>query len=135
MKTIIAGSRWITNYDVVCQAIEESGFEITEVVSGTANGADTLGENWAEANDVPVKPFPADWKNLKVKGAVIRQNKYGKYNAAAGHLRNERMAKYGEALIALWDGVSRGTASMITLARKYELKVYIFMVDEVEATE
>lgn len=53
MKVIVAGSRWIDNYDVVKQAIEESGFEITEVVSGVARGADTLGENWADANDVP----------------------------------------------------------------------------------
>jgi len=135
MKTVIAGCRWIENYDIVCQAIEESGFEITEVVSGTANGVDTLGENWANAHDIPIKCFPANWKNIKVQGAVIRTNKYGKYNAAAGHIRNEQMAEYGDALIAIWDGKSRGTASMIELARKYGLKVYVFLVEEHEESQ
>jgi len=129
MKVIIAGCRWIENYDIVCEAIEDSGFTVTEVVSGTANGVDTLGENWAEAHDIPIKHFPANWKNLKVKGAVIRKNRYGKYNAAAGHVRNEQMAEYGDALVAIWDQKSRGTANMIELARKHGLKVHIFLVE------
>lgn len=135
MKTVIAGCRWIENYNIVCEAIEASGFEITEVVSGTANGVDTLGENWADARGVPIKRFPANWKNIKVKGAVVRQNKYGKYNAAAGHIRNEQMAQYADALIAIWDGESRGTADMIAMGHKYGLKVYVFLVEETEAEQ
>jgi len=129
MKTIIAGCRWIENYDIVCQAIDESGFEVTEVVSGAANGVDTLGENWAKARDIPIKCFPANWKNLKAQGAVIRSNKYGKYNAAAGHVRNAQMAEYGDALVAIWDNQSRGTKSMIDLAYKHGLKVHVFLVE------
>ena len=47
MKVIIAGSRDITDYSLVCRAISESKFDITEVISGTARGVDTLGEKWA----------------------------------------------------------------------------------------
>lgn len=135
MRTVIAGCRWIENYDIVCQAIEESGFDVTEVVSGAANGVDTLGENWANAHDIPIKCFPADWKNIKAPRAIIRQNKWGKYNARAGIDRNEQMAEYGDALIAIWDGKSRGTASMIDLARKYKLQVHVFMVEEHEEAQ
>ena len=35
------------------------------------------------------------------------------------------MAKYSEALIAFWDGKSRGTRNMIDLANKYKLKVKV----------
>ena len=127
MKTIIAGCRWINDYDIVKAAIEASGFEVTEVISGAANGVDTLGENWADTHDIPIKRFPANWKNIKTKGAVVRRNKYGQYNAVAGLWRNERMAKYADALVAVWDGQSSGTKHMIDTARKYGLKVFVFL--------
>lgn len=110
MKVIIAGSRDIDDFSLVKEAVTESGFEITEVVSGKAPGVDKLGEQWAEQNDVPVKEFPADWK-LHGKGA--------------GPIRNVQMAKYAEALIALWDGQSRGTSNMIQNARAYGLEVHV----------
>jgi len=128
MKTIIAGCRWIENYDIVCEAIEASGFEVTEVVSGAATGVDTLGENWAQANDIPVTRFPAKWKKLDAPGAIIRSNKYGKYNAAAGFVRNKQMAEYGDALVAIWDEKSKGTKNMIDLAREQGLKVFVYLV-------
>jgi hypothetical protein len=35
------------------------------------------------------------------------------------------MAKYADALIAVWDGKSRGTKNMIDEAKKLGLKVYV----------
>jgi hypothetical protein len=110
MKTIIAGSRSITDFAVVDQTIKNSGYEITEVISGTAKGVDTLGEEWASLNNIPITRFPADWKT------------YGK---SAGYIRNEEMAKYADALIAIWDGKSKGTRHMVNLANKYKLRLYI----------
>ena len=60
MRTIVAGSRSITEYSLVCKAISDSRFLISELVSGTARGVNTLGEEWATENDVPVKLFPAN---------------------------------------------------------------------------
>ncbi len=85
--------------------------QITEVVSGTARGADLAGETWAIMDDVPIKRFPADWDT------------YGK---RAGYLRNEQMAEYADALVAVWDGVSRGTNHMIEAAKVAGLKVSIW---------
>ena len=131
MKVIIAGSRSIVDYGYVEEAIEASGFKVTKVVSGTANGVDRLGEDWAEENGVKVKPFPADWKNLEVKGAVIKENRYGKYNAVAGHQRNERMAKYAKGLIAVWDGKSKGTMDMIERMKAKGKKVFVYDISKV----
>lgn len=64
MKVIIAGGRNVTTYAYVEEAVKQSGFNITEVVSGCARGADTLGEQWATRNNVAVKKFPADWDTL-----------------------------------------------------------------------
>ncbi len=38
MKTIIAGSRSITDMSIVTDAIAKSGFDITTVISGMASG-------------------------------------------------------------------------------------------------
>lgn len=109
MKVIIAGSRTIRDYREVTKAIEQSGFEITEVVSGGAMGVDLLGERWARRNGIPVKCFVADWYE------------YGK---SAGPIRNTEMALYADALILVWDGESRGSANMKMNAETVGIKIY-----------
>ncbi len=111
MKTIIAGSRLIKDYLIVKEAIKQSSFQITEVVSGEAVGVDGLGRRFGEENNIPVTKFPADWKA------------HGK---GAGYIRNKQMADYAEALIAVWDGESRGTKNMIEQATKNGLKVFVY---------
>lgn len=116
MKVIIAGSRTITDYGTVVGAIEESGFEITEVVSGTARGVDQLGERYAMDECITIKRFPAKWR------------KSGKYNPNAGFIRNEKMvdyvAPYG-ALVLVWDGQSKGSAHTLKFAKKKGIKIYL----------
>lgn len=110
MRVIIAGCRARVNYAQVLEAIRASKFEITAVLSGGADGADRLGEDWASRHGIPVSQYPANWK------------KYGK---AAGPIRNEEMASSADALIALWDCKSRGTKNMIVMAREKGLEIYI----------
>ena len=95
------------------QAVKESGFEISQVVSGMARGVDTLALQWASKHCMPVAKFPADW------------NKYGR---GAGHIRNRQMADNADALVAVWDGKSRGTKNMIDTAKAKGLQVYVKQV-------
>ncbi len=123
MKTIIAGSRDITDYAMVEKAMElakDEGIHPTQIVCGMARGVDLLGERWAEDNGLPVTRFPANWRE------------YGK---AAGPIRNVQMARYAEALVALWDGVSRGTQGMIDLAIEHGLQVFIYAKKPTEFVE
>ncbi len=113
MRTIIAGSRGCTNKLELLQAVHDCGWSITEVISGTASGADQMGEWWANRNSVPCRKMPADW------------NKYGK---SAGYKRNVEMANVADALIAIWDGKSPGTRHMINIAKSKELKVHVHVV-------
>lgn len=117
MKTIIAGSRNIVDQEIIEKAVHESKFQITEVVEGGAKGVDTLARIWAEENRLPVREFKAEWR------------KYGK---RAGPIRNRAMAEYADALIAIWDGNSRGTLNMIETAKKLDLKVFIYNLGEQE---
>jgi len=124
-KCIIAGSRSITDYSLICAAIKESKFPINEVVCGEANGPDKLGKLWAENCKIPVKSFPADWNNLSHPDAVIKTNSRGqKYDALAGHRRNAQMRDYATHLILIWDGESSGSANMLKLAKEKGLMIY-----------
>jgi len=118
MKVIVAGSRTITDMAVVDRAIREGmaffKAQPTEIVSGGAAGVDTLGEAWARQHGFSVKRFPAQW---------------AKYGKAAGPKRNEEMAAYADALIAVWNGMSRGTSNMICNARARGLPVFIAHVE------
>lgn len=99
VRVIIAGSRGYKGGALgIERAVKASGFEVGTVISGAARGADLAGERWAEANGIPCESYPADW------------DKYGK---KAGAIRNQQMADVADALIALWDGQSRGTRDMI----------------------
>lgn len=111
-KVIIAGSRDFSDFQLLyakCEEILESQTDI-EIVSGTARGADKLGEHYASLKGHSVAKFPADW------------DKHGK---AAGYVRNKEMAEYADMLIAFWDGESRGTGHMINLATEKGLNVHV----------
>ncbi|MEW8308185.1 MAG: SLOG family protein [Candidatus Thiodiazotropha endolucinida] len=115
MRIIVAGCRNASKTDVnrALSSCEWIGFA-SAIVSGTARGADQYGEDWAKEHAIDIQHYPADWK------------KHGK---KAGPLRNEEMAKNAEGLIAVWDGQSRGTKSMIELASKYGLRICVYRVD------
>jgi hypothetical protein len=117
MRTIIAGSRWIIDYQQLEFAISSAGWEPTTVLSGCAKGPDLLGEVWANSHQIPLIRYPANW------------DEHGKY---AGMLRNIQMAENAEALIALWDGESSGTSHMIETAYEHGLQVYVRKVKLVE---
>ncbi|HLI50195.1 MAG TPA: DUF2493 domain-containing protein [Thermomicrobiaceae bacterium] len=112
-RVIVAGSRGITDLNLVERAIQRSGLTVDEVVSGGARGVDQLGEQWARQHGLPVRRFPADW---------VRHGK------AAGYRRNEEMAAYATHLVAIWDGMSRGTKHMIQTAKRRGLPVHVYTV-------
>jgi hypothetical protein len=120
MKVIIAGSRGITDEQTIFNAIKNSGFEITEVVSGGAIGVDKFGEKYANRYDIPLKVFLPDWEKKK---------------SAAGIIRNAEMARYADALIAVWDGESKGTKNMIEVAERKGLKVYVWKIQQNSTTK
>jgi hypothetical protein len=126
MRTIIFGSRGITDYDVLLRAVKASGIDVTSVVSGGAKGADALGERYAREHDLPLHMMPAAWDENVPPGRS--------YNPMAGYERNEDMAVFaaqapeGGAAIGLWDGTSRGTRDMKRRANTHGLRVCVSIV-------
>lgn len=114
MRTIIAGCRNITDPAILAKAVTACPWKITFVVNGGAAGVDTLAVQWAAQQGIMSLTYSADWST------------HGK---AAGPIRNRAMARDAAALLAIWDGKSRGTANMIEEAKARGLKVCIFRVD------
>lgn len=114
MKTIIAGSRSITDRELVNKAVMDSGFTISVVFCGCAQGVDNLGREWAVKRGIPVRLFPAEW------------DLHGK---SAGMIRNEQMSSEAEACILIWDGVSKGSQNMKKKAIFRRLKFHELIVD------
>lgn len=114
-RVIIAGSRSFSNYELLkehCLSLlqEKRRTHRVIIVSGHAHGADTMGERFAKEQGLTIELHPAKWRAL------------GK---AAGMIRNAEMARASDALIAFWDGRSRGTAHMISFARRRGLEVSV----------
>lgn len=100
MKILIAGSRTITDINILLKVIKISGYKITssdEIVSGGARGVDTLAEIYAKKNNIPITIFKADWD---------------KYGRSAGVIRNYEMAKYCDVGIVIHNG-SNGSINMV----------------------
>lgn len=131
MKVIFAGGRDVSEkagFALVGIAYHACPFknEITEVVHGDATGIDAAAAKWF-AGKMKVTPFPAAWSDITAPGAVIKTRRDGsKYNAAAGPMRNKKMAEYADALVAIWDGKSPGTKNMIETAEKLGLRVFVY---------
>jgi predicted Rossmann fold nucleotide-binding protein DprA/Smf involved in DNA uptake len=114
MKVIIAGGRDVLGSaadDLVREAISKSGWtnQITNIIHGAAPGIDSAAHRVCEGL-WPVKPVPANWRD---------------HGRSAGPIRNRTMAAMADALIAVWDGKSRGTKNMIETAENMGLKVYV----------
>jgi hypothetical protein len=115
-KVIIAGGRDFDDYDYLeCTLVDlfcpTSNYPNIEVVSGTARGADTLGERFASDSATPVRQFKPDWET---------------HGRVAGFIRNQDMAEYADVLVAFWNGESRGTRDMIDRALREGLEVHVY---------
>jgi len=114
-RVIIAGGRDSADRDVLFTMADhylsdKAATHDIVIVSGTARGADALGEIYASERGYAIRRFPADWE---------------RYGRAAGHKRNAEMADNADALISFWDGKSRGTKNMIETATKKGLLVRV----------
>lgn len=112
-RVIIAGGKDIVSYQTVCDAVGGSGFYIDRILSGGAAGVDTNAKRYAMEHLIPFTEYPAQWD---------------KFGRAAGPIRNTEMALHADALIAIWDGESKGTGSMIRIAHQHGLRVYVLEV-------
>lgn len=111
---LIVGSRTFNNYELLKTKVNELlvnniGKREIHIVSGGANGADSLAERYAHEYGYQLHVFEADWS-------------FGK---AGGYSRNRKMHEFisqfpHRGCVAFWDGKSRGTAHNFGLSEEYD---------------
>lgn len=106
----IVGSREFNDYRLLSDTLARVNSSIDQIVSGGARGADSLARRYAEEHGIPLVEHLPDW------------DRFGK---SAGFRRNKLIVQEADALLAFWDGKSRGTQHSINLARQQKLPLYI----------
>ena len=99
MKLLIVGSRSITDFDLSTYI----SADVDTIISGGANGIDSLAEQYA------------DMHNLS---KYILRPRYNLYGRAAPLKRNQQMVDMADAVLIIWDGLSKGTQYTLKYTKK-----------------
>lgn len=114
---IIAGGREFRDYELLKKTVDRllvNKLPNVRIVCGMAKGADELGYIYAKEKGLAVIEMPAKWKRPD-----------GSTDRGAGHKRNAAMAGVSNALLAFWDGKSKGTEGMIKVAKRVGLQIRV----------
>ena len=115
IKITVGGCRDFSDSEYIFKCLDEYIKELCDeeiiIISGHCSGVDAIAEKYAEIKGFKTMIFPAEWD---------------KYGRAAGPARNKKMVEASDIVIAFWDEKSKGTKSLINLAKKSgkALKIY-----------
>ena len=109
MRVAVIGSRKLTVEDLQPFLPKLT----SEIISGGAKGIDSCARAYALQHKIPFTAFLPE---------------YSRYGRAAPMVRNRQMVDAADAIVALWDGISHGTAYTIAYAQKRKKPLYIFLL-------
>lgn len=120
-KVLVCGSRSIQDRFVVTQAMHSAPLSYDLIIHGGAPGVDSLADWIAKHSNIPVHVERPDYQAYPPKVAPLK--------------RNEVMVDMADAVIAIWDGKSRGTEYTIEYAKKQGKPVYPHIIESESRTE
>ncbi len=108
MQVAVVGSRSICAVDMAAYIPEGT----TSLVTGGAKGVDTLAEQYAKTHGIPV---------------IVIKPDYAKYGRRAPLVRNLAIIDQADHVVALWDGISKGTKYVIDQCHKRGVSISVIM--------
>ena len=90
---------------------------VDEIISGGADGIDTLAEQYADSH--------------KISKHIIRPQ-YSKYGKAAPIARNKKMVELADEVLVIWDGRSKGSLSAVKYAKGMNKNVNVITYEKTE---
>ena len=108
MRIAIVGSRGLRVTDLGKYLPDD----VTEIISGGANGIDTCAKEYAQSNGIKLTEYLPE---------------YEKYGRAAPLRRNITIIEYADLVLAFWDGTSHGTKFVIDNCKRRGIPVKVFI--------
>jgi len=112
MKLLVVGSRSITSFDL-SQYIQS---DVDTIISGGADGIDSLAEHYADLHRI---------------SKYILRPQYNIYGRAAPLKRNEQMVDMADAVLAIWDGDSKGVQYTLRYIKKVGKPLTLIVVKSI----
>ncbi len=109
MKVAVVGSRSITGVDINRYIPPDASL----IISGGATGVDQIAEQYADERGI--------------KKLIIRPD-YELYGESAPLIRDRIIVERADLVVAIWDGVSSGTAYTINYAKSRSVPCEIYIV-------
>ncbi len=109
MKVAVIGSRGIS-VDNLKDYMPQGALEI---VSGGARGIDSCAAKYAKQHNMKITEFLPNYQVFGKKAPIVR---------------NEQIVDYSDMVVALWDGVSKGTKSVIDMCQRKGKRCDIFII-------
>lgn len=106
MKLLIAGSRSIKSFDLSPYVSPD----VDTIITGGASGIDQIAEEYADRH--------------KLSKYIIRPQ-YQRFGRAAPLKRNEQMVDMADAVLIVWDGVSKGTKYTVDYVNKKQKPLFL----------
>lgn len=119
MRLAVVGSRTFNDYGLLTDTIYKlTGGGDLCIVSGGAKGADNLAEKCADEFGFSI---------------IIHLPEWDKYGKSAGYIRNKLIVEDADAILAFWDGESKGTKHTIDLALEKKKDLYVIFFNKLGA--
>ncbi|MBE6599746.1 MAG: DUF2493 domain-containing protein [Ruminococcaceae bacterium] len=109
MKLLIVGSRSITDFDLS----PHIPADVDTVISGGADGIDSLAERYADKHRL---------------SKYILRPRYDLYGRAAPLKRNQQMVDMADAVLIIWDGISKGAQYTLKYSKKSNKQVTLVQI-------
>lgn len=125
MKLAIIGSREFVDFaraDKIFSFFFKNKVKL--IISGGAQGADTIAEQLAEKYSIKKKIHEAKWNDFSEPCKTKFRHDGSKYNALAGFKRNKFIVDDCDMVLAFWNG-SSGTKDSLDYAAEIKKPVMI----------
>lgn len=137
MKVAVVGCRDWDDWEAIMHELGawhyDYGSEL-QIVTGDAMGADQQARMWADGFHIPLTIYcagPTDhMKRHHPKATVIQASSWAADGKYAGPKRNSALIAYANVVVALWDGVSKGTKDSIDKAIRARKRLTIIFKKE-----
>lgn len=108
MKLAIIGSR-----NLIVILANYISRDITEIVSGGAQGIDLRARQYAVLHGIKMVEFLPEYENYRRNAPLVR---------------NKKIVDYADAVLAFWDGKSKGTQFTIAYAEKIRKPLNVIII-------